>query len=47
MQKKEKHTTEEKNTEARELWLDNATINEVSSNTADDMEKTSEEEEEQ
>jgi hypothetical protein len=47
MQKKGKETSEEKNTEAREIWLDNATAKQVSSDTADDVEKITEEEEKQ
>ena len=45
MQKKEKERSEEKNTESREIWLDNTNIKEVASDTADDIEKTNEEEE--
>jgi hypothetical protein len=34
MQKKKNETSEERNTEAREIWLDNNTLNEISSDTA-------------
>jgi hypothetical protein len=42
MQKKEKERSEEKNTESREIWLDNSNIKEVA---GDDIEKINEEEE--
>ena len=45
MQKKEKERSEEKNTESREIWPDNTNIKEVASDTADDIEKINEEEE--
>jgi len=34
MRKKKNETSEERNTEAREIWLDENTLNEISSDTS-------------
>jgi|GraSoiStandDraft_4_1057263.scaffolds.fasta_scaffold2734680_1 hypothetical protein len=48
MRKKKNETSEERNTEAREIWLDENTLNEISSDTStnDDDNETMDDDEE-
>ena len=48
MRKKKNETSEERNSEAREIWLDENTLNEISSDTSinDDDNETMDDDEE-